>query len=103
MRVQNIKTGKNMTWIATESKAMPREWEGLLQPGEVYVEVAGHAEQSIIRALGDDWEMMAGGTSLNVCLIKCQPVLEGNGLILGGPVFPGRADKSPFRMFWRPQ
>jgi hypothetical protein len=82
---------------------MPRAFEGLLRPGEVYVEVAGHAEQSIIRALGGEWQVMAGGTSRNVCLGTCQPLLEQHGLTLGGPVFGGAADKTPFRMFWRPQ
>jgi hypothetical protein len=103
IRVRNIITGEDMTWIATESKAMPKEWEGLLQPGEVFVEVSGHAEESNIKALGEEWIPMAGGSSRNVCLTTCQPLLEGNGLVLGGPEFAGAADKSPYRLFWRPE
>jgi hypothetical protein len=59
IRVRNIITGEDMTWIATESKAMPKEWEGLLQPGEVFVEVSGHAEESNIKALGEEWKATA--------------------------------------------
>lgn len=30
-----------------------------------------------------------------------QPILEANGLILSGPEFRGKSDKTKYRQFWR--
>jgi len=95
-------SGEAQTWIATESPgAMPSQWNGLLQDGETFIQGPGHAEQTIANALGNDWVITSGGTSRNICIGTCQPLLEGQGLQLGGPVFRGMADKTPYRMFWR--
>ena len=102
VNVRNIGTGEAQTWIATESPgAMPSQWNGLLQNGETFIQGPGHAEQTIANALGNDWVITSGGTSRNICIGTCQPLLEGQGLQLGGPVFRGMADKTPYRMFWR--
>ena len=102
VNVQNIGTGEVQTWIATESPgAMPSGWNGLLNNGETFIQGAGHAEQTIVNALGNDWMITSGGTSRNICSGTCQPLLEGQGLQLGGPAFRGMSDKTPYRMFWR--
>lgn len=31
----------------------------------------------------------------------CQPLLETDGLTLGGSIYNGRSDKTPYRQFWR--
>ncbi len=54
-----------------------------------------------MNSIGDKYTIMAGGTSRNVCTDICQPLIESAGLILGGPTFRGRRDKTPFRQFWR--
>jgi len=101
--VININTGEVQTWIATESDNVPSTWNGALQPNEVYIPGTGHAEQTIVNALGDDWQITSGGTSRNICIGACQPLLEGQDLTLGGPSFPGMSDKTPYRMFWSEQ
>ena len=80
---------------------MPGQWNNLLGNGETFIQAPGHAEQTIVNALGNDWVITSGGSSRNVCIPTCQPLLEGQGLQLGGPTFPGMADKTPYRMFWR--
>lgn len=105
MRVQNRITGDAQTWIAIETDQLtaPARWTGKLLPGEQFIPGAGHAEQTILSNLGKDWYVVSGGTSRNVCLETCQPLLEGHGLQLGGPEFqPHAVWNSDFRMFWRP-
>jgi len=105
MGVQNRLTGERQTWIAIEQPQLrsPARWEGQLQAGERFVGGPGHAEQTILRNLGDDWYVVAGGTSRNVCLETCMPLLGQHGLELGGPRFiPHSPQNSDFRMFWRP-
>lgn len=46
-------------------------------------------------------ETSKGGTSRNICKGICEPLLEADGLILGGPTFRGRDDKTSYRQFWR--
>lgn len=46
-------------------------------------------------------ETSKGGTSRNICKGICKPLLEADGLILGGPTFRGRDDKTSYRQFWR--
>jgi LysM repeat protein len=102
VNVQNVNTEEVQTWIATESKGpMPSEWTGNLQGNEQYIQGFGHAEETLVNALGDDWIITSGGTSRNICIGICQAMLEEQGLQLGGPTFPSRPDKSPFRIFWR--
>jgi hypothetical protein len=55
-----------------------------------------------LRARGQQWEIVAGGTSRNVC-IECATTLQDSGLIFGGaPDFGYRGSKTVFRQFWRP-
>ena len=70
VKVQNQETGDFETWISTEGKTMPKEWDGLLRPeeGERFIPGKGHAEQTIIDNLGDEWKIVEGGTSRNVCI-----------------------------------
>ena len=60
----------------------------------------GHAEEGIINSLGPDEFVEFGGTSRNICEEVCYPLLDQRGLVVGGPEFPGAADKTPWRMFW---
>lgn len=79
---------------------MPGSWEDMLGPNEIFIRGPGHAEETILNNLGDDWVVTAGGTSRNICFATCTPLLEAQGLEIGGPTFRGMADKSPYRMFW---
>lgn len=100
-RVTSLRTGEVRTWIATENaRGMPVAWQGLLGPNEEFVRGAGHAEETLINALGDDWMVTAFGTSRNVCVSRCAPMLGARGISLGGPVYPGMGDKTPYRMGW---
>jgi len=89
-------------WIATESKGrIPAQWKGFIGEDEYFIQGAGHAEQTIVNNLGSDWEIIAGGTSRNVCIEKCEPALKGAGVTLGGPSYRGWSDKTPYRAFWK--
>ena len=101
IKVLNKLANKSKRLIATEGKTIPKEFEGKLLPGEEFIGEIGHAEQTILENLGPDWVAVEGGASRNVCSRVCQPLVEGNGMRLGGPEFRGAADKTPFRMFWR--
>jgi hypothetical protein len=102
VRVRNVETGEDQIWVATNgTQSIPDEWGGLAT-NEVFKQGPGHAEQTIVNALGTQWKIVEGGTSRNVCIGICQPLLENSGVTLGGPIFRGMADKTPYRMFWRP-
>jgi RHS repeat-associated protein len=103
VRVRNRSSQEEQTWIATESpaNAPPRGLDSRLKPDERYVAGPGHAEETLTKATGDQWEIIDGGTSRNVCIGTCKPLLESQGLTLGGPAFPGKPDKTPYRMFTR--
>jgi hypothetical protein len=88
------------TFIGTESRTMPAEFEGQLGAGETFVEGAGHAEQTIFNSLDDNWRLLEGGASRNVCQDVCAPLIKDSGGELGGPSFRGMSDKTPYRMFW---
>jgi hypothetical protein len=101
IQVRNRITGEVQTRLAVEGRTMPAEWEGMLRPGEVFVEGSGHAEQTIVKSLGDDWEIVQGGASRNVCRDGgCSAALEAEGVTLEGHTFRGMADKTRFRMFY---
>lgn len=53
---------------------------------EIYIGGKGHVEQTIMNNKGDRYTIIAGGTSRNICKDICQPVLEIDGLTLGGPI-----------------
>jgi hypothetical protein len=102
VQVENLASGERQTWLATEGAGnMPREWSGALKEGERFVKGPGHAEETIVNALGSEWRIIEGGTSRNVCKGTCAPLLESRGARLFGPAFPGRDDKTPHRMFRR--
>ena len=42
--------------------------------------------QTIMNNKGDRYTIIAGGTSRNICKAICQPLLETDGLTLGGPI-----------------
>src|SRR5262249_40137777 len=64
---RNIFTRQVKTFIATEADTEPTTFAGQLNPGEQFVEGAGHAEQTILTGLGRFWRPLAGGASRNVC------------------------------------
>jgi RHS repeat-associated protein len=103
MKVRNVKTGEVEVRIATNTPdAVIPEWEGLLRPGEKYVAGPGHAEGTIIRSLGKDWEVVEGGASRNICGQQCAPLIEDLGLEIGGPRFRKKDPTyTDYRMFWR--
>jgi hypothetical protein len=99
--IQNRTTGAIRTLLATEDKTMPKEWQGLLRADEEYAPGMGHAEQTILNSVSDESEIVAGGTSRNVCLAVCAPLIDDAGLELEGPQFRGMPENTPFRMFSR--
>jgi hypothetical protein len=103
VQVRNKLTGEDRVLISTEGRAIPVEFSGRLTPDESFVEGIGHAEQTILAELGPEWEILAGGTSRNICTDICWKELKSFGLKIGGPRFDGFADKTPYRMFWLPE
>lgn len=88
-------------FVAAESETMPKGFQGRLRPGEEFVEGTGHAESTILQHLRDDWPIMEGGMSRNICLRHCAWELGDEGVVLGGEKFRGASDKTDSRMFWR--
>jgi RHS repeat-associated protein len=108
VRVWNRKTGEERVWIATEtddSNESDEWWSQHLREGEEYVrgKADQHAEEKILSKLGQDWVIVEGGTSRNICGERCNLEIKQLEYEVGGRRFPGaRADKTPFRRFWRP-
>jgi len=103
MGVQNRLTGERQTWVAIDSDQLtiPRRWQGQLLPHERFIGGPGHAEQKILSNLGDEWYVVSGGTSVNICKETCMPLLQQHGLQLGGPLFKTSTSRNTgYRMFW---
>jgi hypothetical protein len=107
VKVRNTKTGEVQTWVSVEGKTLPKDWENLLRPdeGERFVPGSGHAEQTIVDDLGEDWKIVEGGTSHNVHHARHRrvgPGLEGQGLTIGGKTHRWRAPgvKTDYRTLW---
>jgi RHS repeat-associated protein len=92
---------QNRILLATDKQNMPKEWQGLLRSGEEFVHGKGDAEETILNSVTDQSEIVAGGTSRNVCIGICAPLIDKAGLELGGPQFPGSSENTAYRMFWR--
>lgn len=93
------------TWVASNKTYLPTNWRknNSLNPGETFIQLKGHAEDSIMEALdvGDGWEIIEGGTSTGVCWGICHPRLTSSGVTVGGPEFGSSKNNSPWRMFWK--
>ncbi|TGA90940.1 RHS repeat-associated core domain-containing protein, partial [Streptomyces sp. MZ04] len=114
IKVQNTKTNQTQVWVATEGPRRPREWgtpgaaDDALKKGEVFIPGKGHAEQTVMNNLGDDWKIVQGGTNRNVCVThptgQCAPNLGKIGITVDGPKFPWRPGpnsiKTDYRTFW---
>jgi hypothetical protein len=107
--VWNYTTKVTQDWVAMNgADSKPGAWA--LNAGEKFVQGLDglHAEQNILRELGNDWEVIEGGTSRNVCFM-CADEITPEGLDLGGPVFNTVSrmfgavteGRTLFRMFWR--
>ncbi|MCH5345239.1 MAG: RHS repeat protein [Acetatifactor sp.] len=96
-------TGKHVYLVSTndEDLTVPKELSGVLNKNERYIGGEGHAEQTIMENKDDKYTILAGGTSRNVCINICKPLLINDGLKLGGPHFRGKSDKTRYRRFWR--
>ena len=96
-------TGEKKYLVATNRQTVktPKWLQNVLNSNEEYVGGPGHAEQTIILNKGDEYTIIAGGTSRNICIEICEPLIKQDGMVIGGDVFPGRADKTRFRCFWR--
>jgi hypothetical protein len=56
------------TWVATEHPSIPNEWRGNMPNGtERLIRGPGHAETTILDALGDDWELVGIASSTRIC------------------------------------
>lgn len=103
MKAVDNQTGNEVYLVATNApnQTVPKSLQGVLNDNEIYIGGKGHAEQTIMNNKGDRYTIIAGGTSRNICKDICQPLLEADGLTLGGPMYNGRSDKTPYRQFWR--
>jgi RHS repeat-associated protein len=105
VRVYNKRTGRYEVWVTVNRDVTAEEAWGKNSPlsgDEVFKQGEGHAEKTVVNNLGDDYEIVEGGTSRNVCEGTCRPLLaKRKGLYLGGIPRPGTKDKTPWRTFWR--
>jgi len=95
---------RKATLVATEGRYMPNTFK--LRAGEEWVCGDGRAEETALSSLGKDREVIAGGSSRNVCMVGCEPQLRAAGLTLSGAPFPAQlvpVAKTPFRTFRRDQ
>ncbi|MEU9277184.1 LamG-like jellyroll fold domain-containing protein [Streptomyces sp. NPDC048341] len=96
--------GREMTLVSSNKQYMPSGWKknNSLLPGETFVQLPGHAEQSVLQALsaGAGWEIVEGGTSTGVCWGRCFPSLTGMGVTVDGSVNKSQKQNSPWRTFW---
>ena len=105
--VTNKTTGETVVLVATElgpNTTTPRGLRDALSAAETLIVGRGHAEQTIIGyiadSLGEDWEIVAGGASRNVCCM-CAGDLASVGLDLAGPSFRGGPNSTQQRGFRR--
>ncbi|MDE6053435.1 MAG: hypothetical protein K2G55_06695, partial [Lachnospiraceae bacterium] len=103
MKAIDNQTGEEVYLVATNEPGIkqPKTVQGLLKSNEIYIGGEGHAEETIMNNKGERYTIIAGGTSRNICKDICQPLLETDGLTLGGSKYRGRKDKTPYRLFWR--
>ena len=103
MKAIDNETGQVVYLVSTNApnKSVPKSLKDILRDNEIYIGGKGHAEQTIMNNKGTKYTVVAGGTSRNICKGICKPLLEADGLILGGPTFRGRDDKTSYRQFWR--
>ncbi len=103
MKALDNETGQEVFLVSTNAsnKKVPKSLQGALKENELYIGGKGHAEETIMKNKTDRYTIIAGGTSRNICKDICKPLLEEDGLTLGGKIFRGRKDKTPFRQFWR--
>ncbi len=105
--VTNKTTGETVVLVATElgpNTTTPRGLRDALSAAETLIVGRGHAEQTIIGyiadSLGEDWEIVAGGASRNVCCM-CAGDLASVGFDLAGPSFRGGPNSTQQRGFRR--
>ncbi|MFF3350618.1 DNRLRE domain-containing protein [Streptomyces sp. NPDC002779] len=114
--VRNKITGEISEKVALAGgKNIDEVGKGVLKNGEEFIQgqpVPGrltakgkqayeHAEEAVFNWVkqNPNLEVVYGGTSRNVCKGVCAPLVQQT-MNLGGKVFPGRGDKTQFRMFW---
>ena len=96
----NPATGQAAVFISTNLEEAEPALAAALRPGEVFIEGAGHAEQTALGGVPRGWSPLAGGSSRGICYGTCAPSIEGAGMQIGGPMFPSMPQNSPYRMFW---
>ncbi len=103
-RAYNADTGEIVTLVATNDPTtkLPKSLAGILKSDEIYIGGKGHAEETILKFKPSNYVVYEGGTSRNICMKTCAPLIRSDGLIIGGDVFRGQADKELYRQFWRP-
>ncbi|MEV4969042.1 hypothetical protein ACFWZK_19420 [[Kitasatospora] papulosa] len=83
-RVRSVTDPENtQTWVATERVGIPNEWRNANAPrpqqGELYKSGRGHAEATIMNALGSQWEITTMASSTRMCP-TCYAQAKGLGL-----------------------
>lgn len=100
---------REQTWVATEQTGMPDEWRGAGGPlngtGERYIPGEGHAEDTLVGALGDSWELLELGSSTNMCEPCFDRVRTRGGLVPSviGSRVSSRMGYTNFRLMVRPE
>lgn len=95
--VRNMETGRiSIRTGINGSKPAPDSWPQWAQ--DAFVQADGHAEEGIISSLAANEHIVFGAASRNVCFV-CEGMMSED-MVLGGGIFPGKGDKTFFRMFW---
>ncbi|MEV0619175.1 polymorphic toxin-type HINT domain-containing protein [Nonomuraea sp. NPDC050404] len=93
------------TWVATEQRGVPDEWRGANSPrmDARYIVGDGHAEDTIMNALGDEWELVTMASSTRMCP-PCFARATGMGLEttnIGLGTGVSRTGNTPYRVLTR--
>ena len=48
-----------------------------------------------------DIQLLQAEHHVNICTDIYKPLIEADGLTLGGPIYNGKSNKTPYRQFWR--
>ena len=95
------------TWVATEQSGLPAEWKGAGSPriNARYIFGPGHAEDTIMNALGNEWELVDMASGTRMCP-TCYNRATGMGLVpspWGYGYGTSPTGNTPYRVVVRPE
>jgi hypothetical protein len=102
-RVQNVVTGEVEVRVAMDVATLPKELVGKLPAGVRFIKGGAHAEETLVNSLGNEWRIIEGAATRNVCLYlgACAWKLGQQGLTIGAPAFKGGKLAIQHRLFWK--